>query len=229
MKWNKKFNYLKSLKSIKKKLGNYYFGENKLPSVTTILDATISEEKKASLKNWREKIGTEEADKITLEARIRGTSMHTVIEEYLLGQDRIKFEDINDQAFNMAKEIIENGLKEKLTEIWGSEVILYYPKLYAGTTDCVGVYEGQESIIDFKQTNKPKKEEYIEDYYLQLGAYALAHNKVFESNITQGVILMCSTNKMFQKFNIDGKKFEEFQEKFLNKVDQYHKQISKKL
>ena len=227
MKWNRKFNFLKS-KSLKKNTGNYEIDNNDLPSVTKILSSTASEEKKAKLREWRKKIGEKEATKTLIEANSRGTLMHSIIEHYLIGQERIKFEDENNQALNMAKEIIENGLKGKLSEIWGAEVTLYYPKLYGGTADAIGIYEAQESILDFKQTNKPKKEEYIEDYFLQLGAYALAHNVFFESKITQGVILMCSTNNMFQKFKIEGKKFEDIQKKFLEKVDQYYKQISKK-
>jgi hypothetical protein len=111
-----------------------------------------------------------------------------------------------------------------LSEIWGTESCLYYPGKYAGTCDAVGVYEGQETIIDFKQSNKPKKEEWIEDYYLQLGAYSLAHNVVHNSNITQGIVLLCTVDNLFQDFRIQGVKLEEYQNKFLEKVEQYYHQ-----
>ena len=128
----------------------------------------------------------------------------------------------------MADEIIAQGIKNKLTEIWGTEATLYYPGKYAGTCDACGVYEGQESIIDFKQSNKPKKEEWIEDYYLQLGAYSLAHNVVYNSRITQGIVLLCTVNNLFQDFKIQGEKLQEYQDKFLEKVEQFYHQRNMK-
>ena len=116
------------------------------------------------------------------------------------------------------------ALKNKLSEIWGTEACLYYPGKYAGTCDACGVYEGQETIIDFKQSNKPKKEEWIEDYYLQLGAYSLAHNAVYNSRITQGIVLLCTVDNLFQDFRIQGAKLEEYQNKFLEKVEQFYNQ-----
>ena len=112
----------------------------------------------------------------------------------------------------------------KRQEIWGTEATLYYPGKYAGTCYACGVYEGQETIIDFKQYNKPKKEEWIEDYYLQLGAYSLAHNIVYNSRITQGIVLLCTVDNLFQDFRIQGEKLEEYQNKFLEKVEQYYHQ-----
>ena len=125
-------------------------------------------------------------------------------------------------------EIIEKGIKGKLNEVWGSEATLYYPGKYAGTCDACGIYEGQETIIDFKQSNKPKKEEWIEDYYLQLGAYSLAHNVVYNSCITQGVILLCTVDNLFQDFKIQGDQLKEYQNIFLKKVDQFYQQLKVK-
>jgi len=122
----------------------------------------------------------------------------------------------------MAVEIIDNGLKNKLTEIWGAEATVYYPGRYAGTADCIGIYEEKETILDFKQSNKPKKEEYIEDYFLQIGAYSLAHNTVHNSKITQGVILVCTVDRLFQDFKIEGNELINYQNKFLEKVEQFH-------
>jgi genome maintenance exonuclease 1 len=124
----------------------------------------------------------------------------------------------------MAEQIIKNGLTGSLSEIWGSEVTVHYPGLYAGATDVVGVYEGHQSIVDFKQTNKPKKREWIGDYFLQLGAYAMAHNYVYGTGITQGVILMCSKDNYFQRFTIDGQEFINQQHNFLRRVDEYYEQ-----
>ena len=203
----------------------YTVNQEKLPSVTSILQATQSEEKKASLANWKARVGVTEANRIKNEASNRGTSMHTFLEKYLLGQLNLELlEEKNNKSKKMADEIIEHGIKNKLSEIWGTEATLYYPGKYAGTCDACGVYEGQETIIDFKQSNKPKKEEWIEDYYLQLGAYSLAHNVVYNSRITQGIVLLCTIDNLFQDFRIQGKKLEEYQNKFLEKVEQFYQQ-----
>ena len=225
MLWNNKFTYPKSMRSIISGSRMYAVNEEKLPSVTSILQATQSEEKKASLANWKARVGTVEARRIKNDASSRGTSMHSHLEKYLLGQLNLELlEEEASKSKKMADEIIEQGIKNKLSEIWGTEATLYYPGKYAGTCDACGVYEGQETIIDFKQSNKPKKEEWIEDYYLQLGAYSLAHNIVYNSKITQGIVLLCTVDNLFQDFRIQGEKLQEYQNKFLEKVEQYYHQ-----
>ena len=225
MKWNNKFSYPKSMRSMVNGSRMYAVNQEKLPSVTSILQATQSEEKKASLANWKARVGTVEANRIKNDASSRGTSMHAFLEKYLLGQLNLELlEEQDNKSKKMADEIIEQGIKNKLSEIWGTEATLYYPGKYAGTCDACGVYEGQETIIDFKQSNKPKKEEWIEDYYLQLGAYSLAHNIVYNSRITQGIVLLCTVDNLFQDFRIQGVKLEEYQNKFLEKVEQFYHQ-----
>ena len=224
MNWNNKFSYPKSMKSLINGSRHYAVNQEKLPSVTSILQATQSEEKKASLANWRTRVGTVEANRIKNEASSRGTSMHSFLEKYLLGQLNLELLEIENKSKKMADEIIEQGIKGKLSEIWGTEATLYYPGKYAGTCDAVGIYEGQETIIDFKQSNKPKKEEYVDEYYHQLAAYSLAHNVVYNSNITQGIVLLCTVDNLFQDFRIQGEKLEEYQNKFLEKVEQYYYQ-----
>ncbi len=227
MKWNKQFNYPKSTKSFVSGSRHYDVNQEKLPSVTAILSATASEEKKAALKAWKERVGHQEAEKIKKEASARGSSMHSFIEQYLLGHQNMQLIEENNQAKKMAQEIIDNGLNDKLTEIWGAEATLHYPKLYAGTADCIGVYQGQESILDFKQSNKPKIEQFIEDYFLQLAAYSLAHNKVYSTKITQGVVLICTVDNLFQSFKIEDEKLIKYEKRFLEKVNQYYEQQSK--
>jgi|TARA_X000001036_G_scaffold428081_1_gene457450 genome maintenance exonuclease 1 len=225
MQWNNKFSYPKSMRSMVNGSRMYAVNQEKLPSVTSILQATQSEEKKASLANWKARVGTVEANRIKNDASSRGTSMHAFLEKYLLGQLNLELlEEQDNKSKKMADEIIEQGIKNKLSEIWGTEATLYYPGKYAGTCDACGVYEGQETIIDFKQSNKPKKEEWIEDYYLQLGAYSLAHNIVYNSRITQGIVLLCTVDNLFQDFRIQGVKLEEYQNKFLEKVKQFYHQ-----
>ena len=229
MKWNNKFSYPKSMRSMVNGSRHYSVNQERLPSVTSILKATESEEKKSSIANWKARVGVAEANRIKIDASNRGTSMHTFLEKYLLGQLNLDLlEQDDDKSKKMADEIIEKGIKDKLSEIWGTEATLYYPGKYAGTCDACGVYEGQETIIDFKQSNKPKKEEWIEDYYLQLGAYSLAHNVVYNSRITQGIVLLCTVDNLFQDFKIQGKKLQEYQNKFLEKVEQFYHQSNMK-
>ena len=170
--WNNKFNYPKSSRSLENGMRKYLFDDEKLPSVTSILQATKSEEDKAALENWKQRVGYKEANKIKTEASSRGTSMHSYIEDFLRGRINESFFESNEQYKNMAKEIIDKGIKGKLEEIFGMETTLRYPHKYGGTADLVGIYLGKEAIIDFKQANKPKKVDYIQDYFLQLGRLA---------------------------------------------------------
>ena len=227
MKWNTKFFYPKSTRSLINGSRHYSLDGSNLPSVTTILSATKSEEDKAAILAWKQRVGTVEAERIKKEASARGSSMHSYIEQFLYGKLNQELLEDNNKSKKMAEEIIDNGLKNKLLEIWGSEATIYYPGKYAGTADCIGVYEGKESILDFKQSNKPKKEEYIEDYFLQIGAYSLAHNTVYNSNITQGVILLCTVDRLFQDFKIEGNELINFQNKFLERVEKFYHLINK--
>ena len=200
---------------------HYDIGEEKLPSVTTILSATQSEEKKKSLADWRARMGAQSADRVRDIAAMRGTAMHKFLECYIDGSGHKDLTSVGKEAEPMAKKIIESGLGD-LGEVWGQEVTLYYPGLYAGATDIVGIYDGKPAIIDFKQTNKPKKREWIDDYFCQLGAYCMAHNYIYGTKIQSGVILMCSKDLLFQKFEVEGKEFVKYQHDFLRRVDQYY-------
>jgi genome maintenance exonuclease 1 len=198
----------------------------KLPSVTTVLDATKSEESKQALNNWRKRVGTVQAQAITTEAAGRGTRMHKYIEDY------IKNGVLSDpgsnpysiQAHKMAQQIVNNGLV-KCNEYWGTEVPLYYPKVYAGTTDLCGVHDGVDSIMDHKQTNKFKKREWIDDYFVQLAAYANAHNEVHGTKIRKGVIFMCTADVVYQEFIIEGNEFDKYSDIWFNRLEQYYSQF----
>ena len=221
MKWNKLYEYPKSMRSLVKDERHYDIGSSKLPSVTTILTATQSDEKRASLEAWKNRVGGIEADRIKNTAANRGTAMHSYLEMHINGENLLDLTIEGLAARSMAQTIIDKGLTE-LHEIWGNEVVLYYPELYAGQTDLCGVYQGRDSIIDFKQSNKPKKDEWIEDYKLQLAAYATAHDCVYGTKIEQGVILMCTPDNFFQRFIINGAQFREYKWKWLDKVDHYY-------
>jgi genome maintenance exonuclease 1 len=197
-----------------------------VPSVTTILDATKSEESKKALNEWRKRVGPEKAQQITTEAAGRGTRMHKWLENYVktgvTGEPGSNPYSI--QSHQMAHSIISKGLSN-CTEFWGTEVSLYFPEVYAGTTDLVGVHGGQEAIMDHKQTNKPKKREWIEDYFVQTAAYALAHNEVWGTNIRKGVIFMCSAANEYQEFIIEGTEFDKYTGLWYERLDKYYTQF----
>ena len=221
MKWNKLYEYPASMRTSIEGKRHYEITCKKLPSVTTILGATQSDEKKESIAKWTARVGEVEATRVKDQAASRGTNMHYHLEKYILGEGHKDLTDEGQVAGDMAQVIIDKGLCD-LSEIWGSEVTLYYPGLYAGATDLVGVYDYEDSIIDFKQSNKPKRKEWIEDYFMQLGAYAMAHNQVYDTEITQGVVLMCTPDNYFQKFQIKGKEFIKYQHKFLERLNKYY-------
>lgn len=206
----------------------------RVPSVTTVLDKTKPEESRIALANWRKAVGDKKATEITTEAANRGTRMHKYLEDYIKG-DGIRESVTNpyaQQSLVMAKKVIEVGFP-KITEVWGSEVPLYFPGLYAGTTDCVGVHDGDEAILDFKQSNKPKKVEYIDDYFIQLTAYAMAHNEVHGTNIRKGVILMCVRppeispgvwgEPQYQEFILEPSMFDYWTNRWCDRVEQYYR------
>ena len=222
MKWNKKYTYPTSTRSLLNDERVYDVSQEKLPSVTTILSATQPQDKLDSIAKWKAKVGEVEADKIKNLAANRGTIMHSILEGYILEKEVLDMTEAGVQAHSMAKTIIDKGLPD-LEEIWGSEVVVSYPGLYAGATDLVGVYMGRDSIIDFKQSNKPKRIEWITDYKLQMVAYAMAHNYVHGSEIEQGVILMCTPDNFFQRFIINGSEFRALSHEWLARVDAYYK------
>ena len=207
---------------------------NKLPSVTTILDKTKSQEKIQALNNWRRRVGVEKAQEITTEAANRGTRMHTYLEQYVK-DGMIKERGSNPFSWPshaMAQVVIDQGLRN-VNEFWGIEVPLYFPGIYAGTTDGAGMHLNQESILDYKQTNRPKKREWIDDYFVQLCAYAEAHNEVYGTKIRKGVILMCVKPEIdhnnsiikppeYQEFVLEGAEYDKYRDQWWRKVEQYY-------
>jgi genome maintenance exonuclease 1 len=196
---------------------------NKLPSVTTILDATKSEESKQALANWRKRVGTQKAQEITTEAAGRGTRMHKWLEDFIktgvIGEPGSNPYSI--QSHQMAQSIIAQGLS-KCNEYWGTEVPVYFPSIYAGTTDLCGVHDNAEAIMDHKQTNKPKKREWIDDYFVQLAAYANAHNEVHGTKIRKGVIFMCSAANEYQEFIVEGAEFDKYTDMWFKRCEGFY-------
>jgi len=194
----------------------------RLPSVTTVLGETQEQNKRDSLQRWRQRVGVEEAKKITHAAATRGTSMHMYLEKYCLGEGYLDLTDTGNVAKHMAECIVDRGIDNRLTEIYGNEATLYYPGLYAGSVDLVGQHDGDIAIIDFKQTNKPKQREWIGDYFLQMAAYGMAHDAVYGTTIEKGVILMCSKDLYYQEFTIEGEEYRKAKHEFLRRLDQFY-------
>ena len=195
--------------------------QKKLPSVTTVLGQTQPKEKQESLERWRNRVGLREAQKITRDAAIRGTAMHKYLEDLIRGQRSLDLTPLGVEATKMAEIIVERGLND-CSEIYGIEATLYYPNLYAGSVDLVAKYKDKVSIIDFKQTNKPKQREWIGDYFLQMAAYGMAHDAVYGTTIEQGVIMMCSKDGYYQQFMIEGDEFRRAKHKFLGRLDEFY-------
>ena len=218
MKKNNTYKYANVTRSTEQGSRTYDVDGAKLPSVTTILDKTKD---KTYLDRWKAKVGHEEAERIKNHSSKRGTSMHKFIEKHITGVGYDDLTEIGVQAKPMAQKIIDVGLTP-VTEYYGSEISLYYPGLFAGSTDLVCMHNDKETIIDFKQANKPKREEWIGDYFLQIGAYAMAHDYIHGSNIEQGIIMVCTPDLYFQEFRFEGEEMRRYRHKFLERLNIYY-------
>jgi len=196
----------------------YNVDGNKVPSVTTILSGTQSEEKKQALDKWRDRIGHQEAQRITTQAATRGTEMHYVLEQYMNGVGYLNLRKKGHLPRMMAHTIVNN--LGDLSEVYGTEVNLAYDDRWAGSADLICCYKDRPTIGDFKQSNKPKRKEWIEDYFYQIGAYSLAHKKQYGS-IEQGVVLICTKDLYFQEFFMDKKMLKKYEDLWLKRVDHY--------
>lgn len=207
---------------------------SKVPSVTTILDKTKPAEQREALANWKKAVGEKRAQEITTEAANRGTRMHSYLEHYVLQEDMkpLPSNPFAHPSWFMAAEVIMQGLQPNVTEFWGTEVPVYYSGLYAGTTDCLGLWNGKPAIMDFKQSNKVKKREWIGDYFVQLAAYAAAHNETHGTDINTGVILMAVQPKLladgaydkpqYLEFVIEGDEFKYWSDEWMKRVELYY-------
>ena len=220
MKKNNKYQYVSGKQITDPDTGKrvYEISSYRLPSVTTILGATKNQE---FLKEWKAKVGEKRAEEIKNLSSRRGTAMHKFIESYVDGVGYDDLTGLGQEAKAMAQKVIDVGLAP-VEEYYGSEVTLYYPGLYAGSTDLVCSHNGLDTIIDFKQSNRPKKEEWIEDYYLQIAAYCMAHDYVYGSQIRQGIIMVCTPDLYFQEFRFTDHELRRYKHMFLKRLDMYH-------
>ena len=194
---------------------------SKLPSVTTVIGQTQAKRDADAREAWKKRVGADEAERIRKESANRGTAMHKYLEDLIRGQRSMDLTTTGKDAQRMAEIIVDRGLN-RCSDIYGVEATLYYPGLYAGSCDLIGKIDDKLSIIDFKQTNKPKQREWIGDYFIQMAAYGMAHDAVYNTAIEQGVILMCSKDGYFQEFVIEGKEFREAKHDFLRRLNIYY-------
>ena len=212
------YNYVQGKQIMDQGTRIYDVAGHRLPSVTTILSKTKNQK---FLKEWKAKVGEKKAEEIKNLSSVRGTAMHKYLESYIQEIGYEDFTGIGNEAKSMAEKIIEMGLAP-VDGYYGSEVTMYYPGLYAGQTDLVCMHNGEDAIVDFKQSNRPKKKEWIEDYYLQIAAYAMAHDYVHKSKINKGVIMVCTPDLYYQEFVLTGAELRQYKHKFLKRLDMYH-------
>jgi len=224
--WNKKYDYKDPVRVDGPTGRMYSVNKEKLPSVTTILGKTRTAEKEANLAKWRQKVGEIEADKIRDNAAARGTIMHRILEGYIKGEGHMDMSELGQEAGVMAQNLIDSGFKSSIDEVWGMEMMMYYPGLYAGACDIAGIYEVKPAIMDFKQSNKWKKREWIDDYFIQTAAYAMAHNHVYGSEINSGVILISVKDGPILKYVSSGKEFQGFMFQWLGRVNKYYELLA---
>jgi len=218
MKLVSKFDYAKLKRETAKSGSRVYFtpGGAKVPSVTTVLSRTKD---MTFLKEWRERIGDHRADEIVQRSIKYGNRVHKNLEEYILED---KEPSGNVFAKHMTNQIITKGLS-KVSEIWGCEVMVFAEGIYAGTTDACGLHENDESIIDFKNARSLRKEEWVQDYKLQVVAYALAHNEMFNTNIHKGVVMLATQDGHYQEWIIEDDEFDQACEDWANRLEEYYK------
>ena len=218
MKKNSRYTYVNATSTTDQGSRVYDVMGTRLPSVTTILAKTKDDE---YINRWKAKVGHEEAERIYNLSSKRGTAMQKFLEKHILGEGYDDLTPIGQEAKPMAQKIIDTGLTP-VTEYFGSEVTVHYTGLYAGSTDLVCMHNDMETIVDFKQANRPKKVEWIEDYYLQIAAYAMAHDHIYGSNIRQGVILVCTPDLYLQEFRFQDHEMREWKHKWLKRLDEYY-------
>ncbi len=220
IKYNQKYTYTQGTQITDQGTRNYDIAGQRLPSVTTILGKTKDQK---FLRDWKAKVGEKKAEEIKNLSSRRGTAMHRYIEYYLQQKGYEDMTAFGQEAKRMAKKVIETGLAP-VNEYYGSEVTLYYPDLYAGSTDLVGMYNGRQTLIDFKQSNRPKQREWITDYFLQVGAYCMAHDYLYDTRIEQAIIMICTPDCYYQEYKIEGLNLRQYKYDFMERMDKYYDQ-----
>ena len=219
----KEFDYPTSTRATVDGVRVYSINDEKLPSVTTILQATQSEEKKKILENWQKKVGLENADHIRDQAAERGSVMHRIVENHITDTRHLDMTELGDTAHKMADTLIERALESRLTEVWGVEPYLAYGGLWAGQADLIGMHDNKLTICDHKSSTKPKQKEWLHDSYrLQTAAYAMAFEDMFNTKIYRGINFIVTPSCYYQEFVWEAEEFRQAKYDWLRKVDEYY-------
>ena len=233
MKWsiNNKFTYPKSTRSIYNGSRHYLVDGERLPSVTNIISMTKKTEEKEALEKWKRE--NKDSEIILKESSNRGTLMHGYLSEMLMGKMNGELIEEVNLPKKMAETIISHGLNDYVKEVYASEECVYSLKYkYAGTLDAlISTQDNKLQICDFKQKNSPAKREYtsIRNYFTQCILYSIAHNEIHGTNIQSCIILMCTPNLIFQKFEIEGQEFIDLQKEALERVERYHELVNQNI
>ena len=222
----KKYKYPK-LQRVENEFGRFYIDSmgNEVPSVTNVLSSTSDQ---SGIDEWKRRVGLEEAERILEESLTIGSNVHNALENFLKDN---KWEILDDGSFVsktsilILKTFIKNLISD-INEVWGLEAGLILDGLYAVTADCIGIYNGEESLIDFKTAKKVKPKEWIEDYFLQCSAYANAHNVMYGTNIKQIVILMADRNQEYKKFVVNNHEFDHYTNRWKQRLIKFHNKVN---
>mgnify|MGYP003132678810 FL=1 len=221
----KHFNYPSSTRETQNGQRVYAVGNEALPSVTTILQATKTPEEKQKLRDWQERVGVEQADRIRDQAASRGSVMHRIVEGYIRGERHLDLTELGNTAHKMADVLTRSAIDNRLTEVWGVEPVLVYQGLYAGQTDLIGVHDNILTVCDHKNANRPKKKEWLHNTYrLQLAAYAMAFGDMFGEHVSRGINFIVTKDGYYQEFSWDGQEFKQAKYDWLKRLDQYYKE-----
>tara|TARA_Y100000310_G_scaffold184102_1_gene184237 strand:+ start:566 stop:1255 length:690 start_codon:yes stop_codon:yes gene_type:complete len=197
----------------------YQIDGKNYPSITTVLGV----QKKEGLEKWRKAVGEEAAKWEMGRAARRGKATHTLVEQYLKSETPAIRDVLPLGLFRLMKPYID-----QIDNVQLSEEIMYSHKLtVAGQVDCVADYNGKLSVIDFKTANKERKEDWIENYYIQTCAYAIMYEELFGKRIEQLVILMAGEDGTMRSFIRDKKDFEPKLEESIKYFYKYYEKLNK--
>ena len=227
--------YPENCREITFKYNNHYRKENKygwpddshlLLSPSRIFDGTKD---KSGLVAWRKRVGEEEASRMTEEGLSIGKSLHKYLENSIWKFCNVQYQNhpplINPEyhphaelAAKMGNIVLEKGLKNSLEEVYGLEAYIYYSIYYRGVIDLVGRYEGADAIVDFKTKKQMPKKEWMEDWFMQVVSYGMAHNFRCGTNIKKGVVLLITRELEFKRIIIEGDEWNKYYKMFCRKL-----------
>ena len=194
------------------------------PSVTTVLSS--NEEKKAGLDRWRKKVGEAEANRISRRASDRGTQLHQICEDYLLNKENYlaKHMPLHVELFGHIRPVLD----ENVEVVYGNELALFSHTLRtAGRTDMFCRFQGMNTVVDFKTATKDKKDDWIEDYFLQSTCYAIMLEEVYRDimpmHIPQ-IAIVIAVEDGENKQQLFVKRTSDYREKVLKVFSDYHDQ-----